>query len=389
MNKIVNLPEFSYEDVELRNLKVHGEFDQQGRLSVKKITFKNYEVIPTARFWMSMCSRFGFGTPVFRYFSHEEVFERLTTRSKSAKVRLTIQKTPALYEGCSAEEAWKPRLLAISSSNKPVVRFPELLTVLDRLGNVEDVQYREGRILTKHPLSRPIQWQIGPDMHNASLWLETAIDGYGQPTLYLSMIRLACLNQLVAVSKAFRAGIILSKAAIVETLHRAVESYSNEQGFVALRDRIASAQQSWASVYECVQLSKIIDHLGVGSFRPEFIATVPDAAKDPTKLRNHVLRKHFSLTGDLREIYGIAQLDTLSEKQQRMTASKATVYDLLCFASELATHQVTPPAAHELNSYAGRLVGSDIYDLEGSCDQFPEFKDFVDDNSRTAKESAA
>ena len=44
------------------------------------------------------------------------------------------------------------------------------------------------------------------------------------------------------------------------------------------------------------------------------------------------------MTGDLQRIYGMANLDALSVKRQRTLPAACKVYDLLNFASEVATH---------------------------------------------------
>lgn len=386
MEGIINLPQFSRREACISDLEVDATYTRNGVAKVSTIMHDGQQLRATSRFWMSLCSRFGIGMPIFRYFSHKEVFDRISKRSRNASLTLTIQDTPGA--NYSRVDAWQPHLLAVASNKQQSITADQLVVALNRLGTAANVTYSDGRIYTDHKLKREIEWNIGPDSHKAKIWLCTPIDGYGRPCLYLSMVRLLCLNKLVAMSKAFRSGIILGKRAAVDSLCRAVDSYSNEQGFVALKERIESAQRSWASVYECVQLSKILSGLNEKNFKPSFVAKVPGAAKNPRALRNAVLRKMFDLTGDLREIYGVAQLGTLSEKQQHMTASKATVYQLVCFATELATHQLIPETAQYLHEYVGRLIGSDIYDLEGSCDQYPQFEDFIDDNSRVMAQAS-
>ena len=80
------------------------------------------------------------------------------------------------------------------------------------------------------------------------------------------------------------------------------------------------------------------------------------------------------LAGDLHALYGMANLDGLSPKRQRVLPAKCRVYDLLNFASEIATHRATQDGRMRLQAYIGTLV-SDEYDLEGTAEKVPEFKD--------------
>ena len=82
--------------------------------------------------------------------------------------------------------------------------------------------------------------------------------------------------------------------------------------------------------------------------------------------------------GDLHARYGLANLETLSAKRQRILPARCRVYDLINFASELATHHVPVEHRGRLQAYIGTLV-SDEYDLEGTAERVPEFKDLFAD----------
>ena len=86
------------------------------------------------------------------------------------------------------------------------------------------------------------------------------------------------------------------------------------------------------------------------------------------------------MTGDLTRVYGLANMDALSAKRQRTLPSACRVYDLLNFASELATHHAKPEGGRKLQAYIGDLVSGE-YDLEGTADQFPDWRDFFVEGS--------
>jgi len=85
------------------------------------------------------------------------------------------------------------------------------------------------------------------------------------------------------------------------------------------------------------------------------------------------------MAGDLQWRYGVANLDTLSAKRQRVLPAKCRVYDLLNFTSELATHHAQGAARDRLQAFIGGLV-SDEYDLEGTAGRVPQFDDFFINN---------
>jgi hypothetical protein len=70
----------------------------------------------------------------------------------------------------------------------------------------------------------------------------------------------------------------------------------------------------------------------------------------------------------------LANLESLSVKRQRMLPARCRVYDLLNFASEIATHRASSESRPRLQAYIGTLV-SDEFDLEGTAEKVPELKD--------------
>ena len=90
------------------------------------------------------------------------------------------------------------------------------------------------------------------------------------------------------------------------------------------------------------------------------------------------------MTGDVSQIYGLANVDALSVKRQRTLPVNCRVYDLLNFASELATHHATGSGSRTLQGWIGTLVSRE-YDLENSCAAFDDFRDFFLDRKLTGE----
>ena len=68
-----------------------------------------------------------------------------------------------------------------------------------------------------------------------------------------------------------------------------------------------------------------------------------------------VLSAFHAMTGDVSQIYGLANVDALSVKRQRTLPVNCRVYDLLNFASELATHHATGSGSRTLQGWIGTL----------------------------------
>lgn len=391
------IPQFRYETKRISDLSLvktkDGEFiEVDGRRFVK-----------TARFMDSLCSRFGFGPSIFNYFDHKEVFDRISAKKKEKKlddrVRLCMMMTPpqelkAMYAKQKREgkSGYTPELLGVSNPDKVMVDGGRLMEVYnEHTPNL--IGYANGAMTTVHEPRRPVEFDIGGDAYRTAIYLEMPVDGYGKPTLYLGMMRLTTKSILVAYGKSFETGIILGKGdAAIYTVKRVLGSYSNEDGFIAVKDRLKSAQGSWASVWECFQLAKLIAGFENMDFQDSYARRVANqqlgegmeflADSLPTNLlRNEMIKKLYQVSGDLRAIYGVAQIDAIDIKRMRMLPAKCTVYDLIAFSTEAATYQLKPVSATQLQSFCGRLI-SETFDLEDSCKEFKAFDSFFFEKSR-------
>ena len=88
-------------------------------------------------------------------------------------------------------------------------------------------------------------------------------------------------------------------------------------------------------------------------------------------------------TGDLSRIYGLASVDALSAKRQRTLPAACKVYDLLNLASEVATHHASEAGNRTVQAYVGELISGE-FDLEGTVDQFSDWRDFFIGSDDTA-----
>ena len=304
-------------------------------------------MVPTRRFWRSFFNRFGITENVFRYFTHQEVFGRISDASENDTLRFCVERS----------EDGAPRLLAVTNPSRTFIDHDRMRDLLDRHG-VESVDYDQGIITSRHvPRSGLRGVQIGPDLFHNRFSMETPIDGFGQPRIFLSLLREVCSNGAIGYSRAFRSDIRVGED-YAHTIDRALNHFDHGEGYAALHQRFQSAQNSWASIHEARRLERTL----LRAYGLRSIA------------RQDAFESFGKLTGDLRGIYGLANIDALSSKRQRVLPTRARVYDLINFASELATHHATPAATRQLQAYVGTII-SDEYDLEGTAEETPEFQD--------------
>ena len=300
---------------------------------------------PSPRFWSSLFHRFGISENIFRYFRHDEVFARIREASPDDRLRLCIERTAAKGS----------RLLACSNPKRPVLTHDQATALLTKHhGDEAGPTYHSGLLTSTHtPKSGERGFDIGPDRFHNRFVVEAPIDGFGQPRIYLSLLRQVCSNGAVGYARAFRSDVRIGDDTAY-TLERALGQFDHDEGFTALRQRFESAQKSWASLHEALLLHRTLARMGPG-------ASEHQKALDKT-------------CGDLHALYGLANLDSLSAKRQRILPARCRVYDLINFASEIATHKAPVEERSRLQAYIGTLV-SDEYDLEGTADRVPEFKD--------------
>jgi len=339
---------FQYGHARVGDLAVRtGQANKSGLRSVTHVELAGRLLRPTPRFWKSFYGRFQITENIFRYFSHEEVFDRISRKGKDQSFRYCIE-----------NGAREDRLLAVTNPARPVIAHQEVLDLIGANG-AEDVEYQDGVVTSRHvPRSGEHALKIGGDDFKHRFVLDVPIDGYGLPRIHLAMLRMICSNGMVGYSKAFRSEITAGKD-VAYGITRALRSFDNENGYSALRQRLDSAQKSWASIRETQALYRVLLKL--------------DGAE--VKGRQSIINEFYGVTGRVHELYGLANLDALSTKRQRVLPAKCKVYDLINFASEIATHHTSAANQRSLQAYIGDLV-SDEYDLEGTAERVSDFRDF-------------
>ena len=368
--------------------------DKKGKRTVHTMEINGRPVAPTERFWTSLCSTFsnyGLTTKLFKLFNHDEVFERLSRElaNRDERINYTLED---LGEG-------NPRLLGIATPDKPIVEYSKIQETLARYG-AERVEYANGAgvIRSTHTPNHMDNFKISGDEFSNRYVMETPIDGFGSPLIYLSLLRLVCTNGAIGYSRAFRSEINLGKNGKDDpmfTIHRSLDSFSNEEGFAAMQTRFQQATKSWASINECNRVHQLMTKMYERSMFHEPAAGVKsniiaefarrrqavlkvDGTNNPVNLT--LQRAYIGLTGDLCAMYGIAHLDALSRKKMASLPARCTVYDLINFATEAATHYCSQKDGRLLQAEVGSMITGE-YDLEGSRDVKSDFQEWFTDLS--------
>lgn len=411
MTEISNAPRsVDYGIAPITAFRIAEKDDESGKVTMMEVDGR--KVTPTSRFWTSICalySTYGLTTKLFKLYDHAEVFQRLTDRlGGNGKDRLRF--------AIESKGDVPGTLLAVTSPSKPIINFQELPEALERYlvpteaakgARIAPPEYGGGIVRSTHSPAHMDDFNIGPDTFAHQYVMETPIDGFGYPLIYLSLLRYVCSNGAVGYSRAFKSEVNLGKgddaARPLFTLQRAMDAFSNEEGYQALRHRWEAATDSWASINEAHRVLKVLQKMAQFNLLHAGSSPLIDglayernmklAARTGTtnvgenqlenELQNNpvtinLMRAYTELTGDIVGVYGLTQIDAISSKKQAALPVKCSMYELLNFITEVATHYCTAKNGRLLQAEVGNFVSHE-YDLEGTMAQYPTFPDFFTD----------
>ena len=148
----------------------------------------------------------------------------------------------------------------------------------------------------------------------------------------------------------------------INRLVQTIEGYGNDEGYDALRRRLTGATEAYASVSECANMSKaVMRALGSGG-----------REKAETK---ELMERFDRRAGNPMMMYGLVSTTSVGRKRLATLPSRATVYDLINFGTEVATHHVpNETQARRIQGVVGSMISGE-YDLEGSA---RGGRDFID-----------
>ena len=317
-----------------------------GRLRApRRLVLDGRPVIAGQRFWRSFYRACSVDDGVFRLFGAEEVLERLADRDPRRSLRFSVER----------HAGGTDRLIGVAQRSVTALEPRSLVALLNAHG-AEHVTYDSGVVVSRHvPADGPGKFAIGPDAFERRFSLSIPIDGYGEPHVFATLLRLVCRNGAVGLARSFRGTVRLGDDPW-HSLDRAIGSYANEDAFSAMRHRFEAAQRSWASLDEVGSLERILHGISWG------------ASESAGRRRADFER----LVGDIPGLYGVASVSAISPKRRRLLPTRARMFNLVNYATELATHWAPPQAAMRLHAWVGTAI-SDEFDLEGSASELVDF----------------
>ena len=154
---------FEYGTCRLRDLQVPLVEESPDKPNNVKFTetlvLGDRVVEPSKRFWNSLQIRFGFTHNIFRYFSHKEVFRRISQKATDDKVRYCLE---------IEADSTTPTLLAVSSPKAAVIEHDELEQLLTRY-RAKEYAYHDGVIRSCHKPRHSSPFTISGDGFEARL----------------------------------------------------------------------------------------------------------------------------------------------------------------------------------------------------------------------------
>jgi hypothetical protein len=390
---------FDYAQIPVSMIKVDSVVDPTThRRTVTDITVRDEQVTASPRFMNSLCSRFQFSNNIFNFFDFAEVFDRIAQTRPNAEIRVCIERRE-VKDPTSGAITKHARLLAVSNPAKPYVDLTEVQALLLQYGaESSEIQYHDGIIASQHTPRASGSFTVGRDTYTNRFAMFTPLDGYGLPVLYLSLFNKTSAANIIGYSNGFRSQVTIGKANedVKPSLIKVLDSFNNEEGYSALRDRLVAASKTPASVAESNSVYKLLVRcLGKGFITDSAVpppsavyvrSLLADHTRDVASIQgggvrqdyrgdeigtSHVLRAFHRMTGDTAVLYGLANIDSLSKKKQRTLPTRCYMYDVLKLLAEIAAHYTTgndlkgKVGARMLHEWIGPTLSSE-YDLEGT-----------------------
>jgi hypothetical protein len=346
-----------YQVNNIRDIQVVQSVNEKtNKRNIDSVRIGDQSVRVTQRFWNSLFSKYGFSSKTFNYFDPFEVFDRIADRRSDDSIRVCLA-----YKD---ENDVIPDALAISNNVKPVLEYDAVIELLGEQELTGDIAYADGIVSSTHKPTTEQMFEIKGDQFEPRYKTIIPIDGYGQPEVALGWDRLVCSNGAVAFGKVFSSKISTGSdmSAGLRRLEQVCANYGNDEGYDALRRRLNSSAESYASVLECSKATKLISKcLGADGIVREDVRQMFDDFEQ--------------IAGNPALMYGLVTNTSASSKRLATLPSRATVYDLINFMTELSTHKFTDEVSRRnVYGHVGQMLSSE-FDLEGTAENGREFID--------------
>ena len=309
-----------------------------------RIQFRDEKLVPSTRFLTSLARKLKFSSNIFRYFSGEEVFTRISEKCPDIRFKVTVDH----QENC---------MLGVVDEEKKILPPDIACRIFAEDNRISKVEYKNG--LWEATMKLDETFTItGDSSYRRALRIQYPVDGVSMPAIYLAVERQICTNGATALVNMFRTEIEINDQSGTH-LSRLLKSFSNENGFLALESRIQKAQETKASVRELMSIQNLLE---TQLTEPQFLP----------RLKEHLE----AISGDPCRDYGTTSLSNIPVKRRALLPVSCSVNDLLNFCSELSTHhREILRNTNVWDAEIGRMLAGE-FDLEDMYRNSRDARDF-------------
>ena len=297
-----------------------------------KIQFDGNTYNTSDRFITSFARKLKFSNNIFNYFTAEEVFDRVQQRNPDVAFKVTFDRRDC-------------EILGVVDENKKLLPAEIACNVFASDPRIQKIEYSNG--IWKAELLLNETFSIRNDSEYArKIWVHYPVDGVSMPCVYLSVLRQVCSNGMVAMVSGFRTDIEINDESGTH-LSRLLRSYNNENGFMALENRLQTAQNTLASVNELLKFENLLNSQ---------ITDKASISQLQTRLEE--------MAGDPCARYETTSLTNIAPKKRSLLPVSCSVNDLFNFCSELTTHHDNIISRVDVfNTTLGEMLAQE-FDLE-------------------------
>lgn len=286
----------------------------------------------TKRFLSSFARKLKVSTNIFRYFSGEEVFDRVAKYNPDLRLRATFDHQAG-------------EILGVVEANKKILPPEIARRIFAEDPRTQELQYRNGIISARMVLDENFSI-AGDSDYTRKLTLHYPVDGVSLPSFYLAVERQICSNGATMLADAFRTEIEVNDNSGTH-LSRLVSSFSNEHGFRTMQSRLRVAHETRASIHELLVVQELIQTL-ISS----------------KSMYSRVNERLEQMAGDPCAQYEITSLNNINVKRRPLLPVQCSVSDLINFCSELTTHHEKELSSPErIDGLIGHMLSHE-FDLE-------------------------
>ena len=311
------------------------------------------------KFWKTWCQFYEIkqSKNLFRVVPHSELFKRIQKLFPS-HIKLTVELWPH-------NNRIAGKVLALTKADRSNVS-PDLCRSLTKKYTSENQLYLNGYFSSEFKTPFPLKLTIGDEAFESWFKLTIPVDGYGVPSAHLSL-RSSQGTHITAMDSAFKKPFQVANDDnhLYECIVRNLESFQDDDGFDAFKDRLETAKETWASFEDWRSCSQSI--VKACTRDAGVIGKLNGARLDSDLM---------SLCGEPLQLWGVTSSDSLSKNQAKNLPIWNDLYSLIKYAGEAATHQLlTSPAKEIIQRWIGQKLTT-TYDLEGTKEIYEDFSSF-------------